>query len=72
MSRGHLSECKFQWESVEPCQLPFHRCGCYKGHKFAHRCVCGEELKLGAAWEIASSIDLRTGRRRTPAPKGTS
>lgn len=58
-----MSDCEYQWESDEPCRLPFHRCINRVQHIGPHVCICGERLKLGQKWEIASSIDPKTGKR---------
>ena len=60
------AECNFGWESEECCQLPFHRCGIFKGHEVPHRCACGQELQVGGKWVIGSSVDHSTGKPRVP------
>ena len=57
-------ECNFGWESSEPCEREFHRCGNFIGHEgIPHHCPCGEELAVGATWVIGSSVNHRTGKR---------
>ncbi len=60
-----MKPCRFKWESEECCNLPFHECIKEVHTEGPHVCVCGERLKLGAAWEVGSSINHRTGERRT-------
>ena len=57
--------CGFKWESGNK----FHNCEHAVKHTSPHRCEnCGEELNVGASWEIGSSIDHATGKPKRPAP----
>ncbi len=66
--------CGFKWESGNICEEEFHTCMHPVKHTGPHYCgSCGEQLRVGASWEIGSSIDHRTGERKkraAPRAKG--
>ena len=59
-----MNDCGVKWQSEESCLLPSHRCACFSGHEFPHKCVCGE--KLSRCFDCEQAAKLAYSDSTTP------